>query len=175
MEETTDYQGDAMNLRCSLGLAALLTLTAPAVQAAQAAEAKEPAGAQEPERAGASALGAAPASLSLTGDPSVGMVINRTVTVLGREFYRHFAAAWRELPESKQYSVSVHERPSAIRGSQMWVQYGQRRVFQTYLSPARSAAKSASIAAAEVSYKNVLDIDVARLLFQDKDLGPEEI
>ncbi|WP_246129697.1 curli production assembly/transport protein CsgE [Verticiella sediminum] len=115
------------------------------------------------------------AEVRRTADPMVGMVINRTITVLGREFYQHFAAFWRDMPESDRYSVSVHERPTAIRGSQVWVQFGQKRVFQAYLSPARAAAKDASQQAAQLSYKNVLDIEVARMLFQDRDLGPEEI
>lgn len=105
----------------------------------------------------------------------VGVVINRTVTVMGRDFYRNFVNAWRDQEMSGNYSVTVYERPSAIRGSEVWVQFGQRRVFQTYLFAARSAVKSISEQAAEIAYKNVVDISLQRLLFQGVDLGPEEI
>lgn len=112
---------------------------------------------------------------SLSGDPLVGIVVNRTVTVLGREFYQYFSAAWRDQEESDRYSISIYERPTALRGSEVWVQYGQRRVFHAFLSPARSAAKPAGRQAAEIAYRNVMEIDVSRLLFRDADLGPEEI
>jgi len=119
---------------------------------------------------------AAPAlTLPASRDPLSGIVINRTVTVLGRDFYQFFAAAWRDQPDGTRYTVSVHERPTAQRGSEMWVQYGQRRVFHAYLSPQRSAARPASRRAAAIALKNVIDIDVARLLFRDTDLGAEEL
>lgn len=108
-------------------------------------------------------------------DPMIGVVINRTVTVMGRDFYKYFAALWRDKEMSERFSISIHERPSAIRGSEMWVQFGQRKVFHAYMSPARAAVKDASAQAVEIAYKNVVELEVQRLLFQDKDLGPEEI
>lgn len=108
-------------------------------------------------------------------DPLVGVVINRTITVLGRDFYQYFAASWRDKEMNQRYSISIHERPSAIRGSEMWVQFGQNRVFHAYLSPARAAIKSISAQAAEIAYKNVVELEVQRLLFQDKDLAREEL
>ncbi len=119
--------------------------------------------------------GTALPTLPAAKDPLGGIVINRTVTVLGRDFYQFFAAAWRDQPDGTRYTVSVHERPTAQRGSEMWVQYGQRRVFHAYLSPQRSAARPVSRQAAAVALKNVIDIDVARLLFKDTDLGAEEL
>lgn len=119
--------------------------------------------------------GAPTLKLPESRDPLSGIVINRTVTVLGRDFYQFFSAAWREQPDGSRYTVSVHERPTAQRGSEMWVQYGQQRVFHAYLSPQRSAARPVSRRAAAIALKNVIDIDVARLLFRDTDLGAEEL
>lgn len=104
-----------------------------------------------------------------------GIVINRTVTVLGWDFYHYFAEAWRDNEASDHYSVSVHERPTAIRGSEIWVEYNHQQVFHAYLSPARSAVKEVSAAAVDITYKNIAAIDVGRLLYQDKDLGSEEL
>jgi len=108
-------------------------------------------------------------------DPMIGVVINRTVTVMGKDFYQYFAANWRDKEMSERYSISIHEKPSAIRGSEMWVQFGQRKVFHTFMSPARSAVKETSAQAAEIAYKNVVELEVQRLLFQDKDLAQEEL
>src|SRR5690606_7287356 len=105
----------------------------------------------------------------------LGLVINRTVTVLGRDFYQYFSTAWRYYEGGGDFSVTVYERPTAIRGSQIWVQYGQRRVFQAYLSPARSAVKEVARQAAEIAYENVVEIAVQRALFTSVDLAPEEL
>jgi len=108
-------------------------------------------------------------------DPLIGVVINRTITVLGREFYQYFSATWRDKELSERYTVTIYERPTAIRGSEMWVQYGNRRVYHAFLSPSRSAAKDISRKAVEIVYKNIIDLDVQQLLFKNEDLGPEEI
>ena len=108
-------------------------------------------------------------------DLLTGIVVNRTVTVLGWDFYDYFSSAWRENEASDRYSVSVHERPTAIRGSEIWVEYNNKRVFHTYLSPARSAVKEVSAAAVSIAYQNIERIDIDRLLHQDQDLGSEEL
>ncbi len=108
-------------------------------------------------------------------DPLVGVVINRTITVLGKEFYRYFSATWRDLDLSERYTVTVYERPTAIRGSEMWVQFGNHRVYHSFLSPSRSAAREIAKAAVETVYNNIVELEVQQLLFRDDDLAPEEI
>jgi curli production assembly/transport component CsgE len=104
-----------------------------------------------------------------------GIVANQTITVAGDNFYQFFMMAWREKEMSERYAISIHERPSARLGSQVWIEYRQRRVFQTFLPPARSAIKPVSQQAADITYQNVVDADVQRMLFRDDDLGPDEI
>lgn len=108
-------------------------------------------------------------------DPLSGVVINRTVTVLGNDFYQYFATAWREKDIDNKYSISIYERPSARWGSEIWINFGQNRVFHTFLSPARQAARAVSEQAAEIAYKNIMDSEVQRVLFQSQDLGKEEL
>src|SRR5690606_41371527 len=103
------------------------------------------------------------------------VVINRTLTVMGKNFNQYFASNCLDREMSERYSISIHEKPSAIRGSEMWVQFGQRKVFHTFMSPARSAVNETSAQAAEIAYKNVVELEVQRLLFQDKDLAQEEL
>ncbi len=104
-----------------------------------------------------------------------GIVINQTVTVGGQEFYRQFIALWRDKPLAERYAISVHERPSARWGSQVWVEFAQRRMFQAALPSARWAIGPLSERAAETAYQNVVDTDVQRLLFHNDDLGRDEI
>src|SRR5690606_40284954 len=108
---------------------------------------------------------------SVLDDPLGGIVVNRTVTVLGNDFYQYFARAWREKDGDNRYSISVHERPSARWGSEIWVQYRQQRVFHMFLSPARQAAKEIRQQAAEIVYENVVNSDIQRMLVQSQDLG----
>lgn len=112
---------------------------------------------------------------SVLDDPLSGIVVNRTVTVLGNDFYQYFARAWREQDGDQRYSLSVHERPSARWGSEIWVQYRRERVFHLFLSPARQQAKEISEQAAKIVYENVVNSDIQRMLVQSQDLGEEEL
>ncbi|MDB5939384.1 MAG: hypothetical protein JWP77_1748 [Polaromonas sp.] len=120
---------------------------------------------------GISRLGQTP----LVHDLHAGAVVNQTITLIGQDFYQNFVAAWREKPLSERYVISVHERPSARLGSQVWVEYANRRVFQVFLPPARARARDAGVDAVEVAYQNIVDTDVLNLLFRDPDLGPDEL
>lgn len=104
-----------------------------------------------------------------------GVVLDQTVTVVGHDFYQHFAALWRDRETSERYAISVHERPSARLGSQLWVEYAQRRVFQIVLQATRANVREISREAADIAFQNVMDIEVQRLLSHDKDLAPDEI
>lgn len=73
------------------------------------------------------------------------------------------------------FSISIHERPTAKWGSEIWVQYGQQRVFHTFLAPRRSATKEVSRKAVDIVYKSIVDINVQRALYTDIDLAPEEM
>jgi len=108
-------------------------------------------------------------------DPLGGVVVNRTVTVLGKDFYQYFSTRWRQYDESARYTVSVHERPTARFGSEIWVQYRQQRMFHTFLPPARSATRAISEVAVDQVLKNISRRELERLTTRNPDLGPEEL
>lgn len=108
-------------------------------------------------------------------DPLGGVVVNRTVTVLGKDFYRYFSTRWRQTDESSRYSISIHERPTARFGSEIWVQYRQQRMFHTFLPPARSATRAISEVAVDQVLENVARRELERLTTRNPDLGPEEL
>jgi curli production assembly/transport component CsgE len=107
-------------------------------------------------------------------DPYMGVVANQTVTVAGQAFYQDFIAAWRDKELSERYTLSIHERPSARHGSQVWIEFAQRRVFQSNLPPSHRAIQEISERAVEIAYQNIVDADVQRLLFRDQDLAADE-
>jgi len=103
-----------------------------------------------------------------------GIVTSQTVTVAGHEFANHFIAEWRDKPGSERYTLALRERPSARWGSLVWVEFGQQRVLQLQLPPARAGLKSLADSAAENAYQTILDIERQRRLVSDADLAPDE-
>lgn len=108
-------------------------------------------------------------------DPLSGVVVNRTVTVLGKDFYRFFATQWRQQPAAARYSISVYERPTARFGSEIWVLYRQQMVFHAFLPPARAATREISEIAVQHVLENVSKRESERLTTRNPDLGPEEL
>lgn len=108
-------------------------------------------------------------------EPLSGVVVNRTVTVLGKDFYRYFSNYWRVNPESARYSISIHERPTARFGSEIWVLYRQQRMFHIFLPPARQATRDISEIAVEHVLENIQRRELERLTTRNPDLGPEEL
>ena len=104
-----------------------------------------------------------------------GVVTNQTVTVAGQDFYQYFVAAWREREMSERFAISIRERPSARWGSQVWVEYAQRRIFQAQLPTGRAGIKALSERAVDVAYQTIADAEAERVLLKDADIGSDEI
>lgn len=103
-----------------------------------------------------------------------GIVINLTTTGFGRQFYERFVSLWQDNPLNEQYAIAIRERASARYGSQIFVEYEQRRVFQTFLSPNSNAIRTVSENAVAVVFENIMATDVQKM-FRDADLAVDEI
>jgi curli production assembly/transport component CsgE len=103
-----------------------------------------------------------------------GVVANQTITVAGQDFYQYFVSAWRDKDMSERYAIAIHERPSARWGSQIWIEYAQKRIFQTPLPSSRARIKALTEQAAEAAYDKVVDAEVQRLFFREPDIGPDD-
>jgi len=103
-----------------------------------------------------------------------GIVTSQPITVAGHEFCRYFIAEWLDKPGSDRYTIALRERPSARWGTQVWVEFGPRRVLQVQLPPARTELKALGENAAESTYQAILDIERQRLFLRDADLAPDE-
>jgi curli production assembly/transport component CsgE len=55
------------------------------------------------------------------------------------------------------------------------VEFGQRRVFQAFLPIARANVRPVAENAAQVAFQNVMQSDLARLLFRDADMATDEL
>jgi curli production assembly/transport component CsgE len=103
-----------------------------------------------------------------------GIVTSQPITVAGHEFCRAFITTWLDKPGSDRYTIAIRERPSARWGTQVWVEYGPRRVLQVQLPPTRTALRALGENAAESAYQAVLDAERQRTLFLDADLAADE-
>ncbi len=104
-----------------------------------------------------------------------GIVTNEVITLVGQDFYNSFVTAWRDVPLSDRYNVSIYERPSARWGSLVWVEFEHRRLFQAFLPPTRTDVRSVGQRAAKTTYDNLVQADLDRLLFKDQDLASDEM
>lgn len=111
----------------------------------------------------------------INNEPLRGLIINRTITVVGWNFYQSFSNIWQALYPASKNTLAIIERPTAKFGSEIWVSYENQYVFHTFLSPARSRVRDETKQAIEIVRKNVAEIDLRRKLFQDADLAPEEM
>lgn len=114
-------------------------------------------------------------SRGLHDEISGGVVAGQTITLNGQDFYRNFVTLWLDRDLSNRHSISIHERPSARSGSQIWIQQGQRRVLQISLPPARGNIRAISEQAVETVYQSVLDAEIQQAMFHDQDLAPDEM
>lgn len=108
-------------------------------------------------------------------DPLTGIIINRTITVLGWNFYRFFTDIWQSLYPDSDSSLTIVERPTAQFGSEIWIDYRDITVFHTFLPPARTQLRDISKEAVAIAHDNVQTINIEREHLQDDDLGPEEL
>jgi curli production assembly/transport component CsgE len=103
-----------------------------------------------------------------------GLVVGQTVTMNGRAFYDGFASTWAELDEAGRFGVSVTERPTARLGSQIFVDYGNRRMVQIALPTNRSQIPAISAEIAAQVYEGILNYQVAQV-FGEPDLARDEL
>ena len=111
----------------------------------------------------------------ISNDPLRGLIVNRTITVIGWDFYKSFSEIWQALYPDSTDTLSVVERPTAQFGSEIWITYQNQNVFHTFLSPARSRAQDESKKAVEIVHNNLLNIEIQQKYLQDADLGKEEM
>lgn len=102
-----------------------------------------------------------------------GIITGQTITLVGKVFYDSFAAVWRDKDESGHFVVSISERPSARWGSQVFVDYRNRRLYQTFLPPNLIRVKAIGESAAEIVFQAIIDYQIAQF-FGDRDLARDE-
>ena len=104
-----------------------------------------------------------------------GLVIDKTLTPPGRQFYREFARMWWELNQELTGNLIIVERPSALRGSQISILLDRRVIWITSLSPAKKTIKKKSIQALGIAERQVKIDGYIRSNSTNPDMGVSEL
>ncbi|WP_038177411.1 MULTISPECIES: curli production assembly/transport protein CsgE [Vibrio] len=100
-----------------------------------------------------------------------GLIIDRTMTRLGDDFYFFFSQYLNERHGSLKENLTVKERPTALSGSIISVLHRERVIYRTALSPGRKQAENKAKAAmnavtsylirwkAQLSYQDTFDLE----------------
>lgn len=62
-----------------------------------------------------------------------GLLINNMITPNGHQFFQLFTSNWLENPESENYSLTLIETTSRLRGSQIFIYSGTKLMFNSGL------------------------------------------
>lgn len=104
-----------------------------------------------------------------------GIMVDRTITMAGKTFYRAFSQQAMDNLLIGNTTLTIHERPDARWGSQIWIMEGNRMYFRTQLSPRISEADLVAGEAVQIVEEALLQRQLASALTSDKDLGREEL
>ena len=103
-----------------------------------------------------------------------GVVVANTITPAGHQFYRLFALAWRERPESERYSLAVVESRARQRLSLVTLYYANQSLYSAIL-PTRFPALQALVdQSLEAVASRLLTIELGASE-SDPDLGADDI
>lgn len=103
-----------------------------------------------------------------------GILVDRTLTVVGQNFYRAFSQIAMERPIIGGATLTIHERPDARWGVQVWITEGNQVYFRTQLSPRLNDADDDARQAIDIVEKALLRRRLSNALNPSADLGAEE-
>lgn len=112
---------------------------------------------------------------ALPKDGVEGLLVNSTISVNGMAFFLNFLDFWREKPGSDKYSIEIGESLSRRLGNQVWVAFGQRRVFFSALPIQRDRIRPLSEQAADTSYAALITLSLPFDGVADPDMSEDEI
>ena len=104
-----------------------------------------------------------------------GLLVNSTVSADGMAFFLNFLNFWREKPGSESYTIEIAERASKRLGNQVWVSFGQKRLFSSALPFQRDRIRLLSEQAADTSYSALIALSLPFTGAADPDVAEDEL
>ncbi|MFL0799083.1 MAG: curli production assembly/transport protein CsgE [Agarilytica sp.] len=103
-----------------------------------------------------------------------GILVNKTITWFGQDFFNHFAREWRN-QFYKGDGVVVEERPSARQGTLVIIKYKGSIVYQASIAGTRSNSRERGAQAVSYVLSQVQNINLAASGYGERDLAADEI
>ncbi|MDJ0808056.1 MAG: curli production assembly/transport protein CsgE [Gammaproteobacteria bacterium] len=104
-----------------------------------------------------------------------GVIIDNTMTIIGRRFYDAFSIAWPDYGVGKDENFSIHEQPTARSGSRIWIEHNRQKLYQVFLSPVQANTRDTVRKAAKKVSERFEKMQLERALFINPDLAADEI
>lgn len=108
-------------------------------------------------------------------EPLQGLVMDRTITFFGRDFYARFMDAWREQPEHERLDLAIIERPDPRFGSEVTIEAERKVQYRAFLSPTRARTRALAESAAAMLAQRLALTPAQRRAAEGPDLAPDEL
>ncbi len=107
-------------------------------------------------------------------DEVTGLIVDRTITRLGEDFYFFFSQKLNERYGNLKENLEVRERPTALSGSIIGVFHSGKAVYRTALSPGRRQAQQKADEAVNAVSDYIIRWQAERLFKDTFDLEHDE-
>lgn len=104
-----------------------------------------------------------------------GLIVDQTMTVLGRNFYFYFSQKLNDKQENLSINLSVKERPTALSGSIITIFHFNTPIYRTSLSPGLQQAETKAEQAVDSISYYLLRWKLDRKFSDKTDLAPDEL
>ncbi len=100
-----------------------------------------------------------------------GVVVDQTLTGLGRYFYVSFSQSWSEKEDIDSFVVAIKERPSQRGGTEVMISTDEVVVFRSFLPRSYSAVDDMIYTAVDAVYTKLTQMRVDAALFNSNELA----
>jgi curli production assembly/transport component CsgE len=115
-------------------------------------------------------------NFAFSDDIKIGsLVVNKTITWFGQDFYHYFSSEWRNQRNIRNQRLVIEEVPSARKGTQIIIRYKETIVFQASIAGTRSSSREKGSEAVSIVLSRMQNIDISSGGYQQADLGKDEI
>lgn len=86
-----------------------------------------------------------------------GIVLDRTITRFGKDFFFFYSGYWRDIPNTEGLTVVIHEQVFPQAGTRLWVELDQETIFQTYFGRRHTDVRRVAEQAILISLDKVVE------------------
>lgn len=86
-----------------------------------------------------------------------GIVLDRTITRFGKDFFFFYTGYWRDVPNTEGLTVVIHEQVFPQAGTRLWVELEQETIFQTYFGRRHTDVRKVAEQAILISLDRVIE------------------